>query len=342
MPSVPRGSIAWFRQSTSPQLRPLWTRESRSPRKVARSGLSWRSRIRGTRKSCDDGPNNTTLRCWRLLMPLEALQGPTDWSSRRHRSDRPWVLPNLEHCFLRHVSGLRTLRDLLEQAEAGSLGDGVICCDSWAWAYLQAIWPIPESEAVTLQAFDGSRFARLLMDMVTTRSQRTIHFRNASTGKDVLSVPSADVVVTEEMAELVARCRGNVGLALSHWRERLRTEPESEAKVDGKNAREHVHDSEAAEDENVWVSAFRELPLPVDTDEDIALILHALLLHNGLPAVMLSETLPLSRERSVELLFRLRETGFVKECSGRWFVVEAAYVAVRTFLSGRGYLVDGF
>jgi small conductance mechanosensitive channel len=44
---------------------------------------------------------------------------------------------------------------------SGRLGKGIIGCDSWAWAYLQWVWPLAQPEALTMQAFDGEKLTRL-------------------------------------------------------------------------------------------------------------------------------------------------------------------------------------
>lgn len=44
------------------------------------------------------------------------------WLEDWPKSDHLWVLPNLEHCFLRHADGLGLVRRLLAQAASGALG----------------------------------------------------------------------------------------------------------------------------------------------------------------------------------------------------------------------------
>jgi len=87
-----------------------------------------------------------------------------------------WVLTRLEHCWLRHPAGLALIRQLLDRALSGRLGRGVIDCDSWAWAYLRYVAPLPTPSAMTLQAFDGKHLAALLRDLVTWRPRGTCTF----------------------------------------------------------------------------------------------------------------------------------------------------------------------
>ncbi|MGR8979473.1 MAG: hypothetical protein ACU84H_05205 [Gammaproteobacteria bacterium] len=257
-------------------------------------------------------------------------------------SDRPWVLPNLEQCYLRHAHGLTLVRQLLEKAENGELGRGVIGCNSWSWAYLQHVWPVPRPDALSLQAFDAPRLARLFTAMVAARSRKRIRFRNAATGKDILTVPPADDFEEgSDIVKLAAHCRGNVGTAVWFWREQLRSEPDADK--NDPDADENMPEKDEPGEESVWVSATLPEPvLPVETDEDTAFLLHTLLLHGGLPASLLPELLPLSPHRCMALLLRLRNSGVVKCRKDRWNVAEPSYMNVRKLLHGRDYLTDGF
>ena len=70
--------------------------------------------------------------------PYEAvLSGDDRWLADLGEPGGPWVLPELERCFLRHAAGLSLVRKVLERAASGHLAAGLIGCDSWAWAYLQ-------------------------------------------------------------------------------------------------------------------------------------------------------------------------------------------------------------
>lgn len=84
-----------------------------------------------------------------------------------------------------------------------------------------------------------------------------------------------------------------------------------------------------------------EFALPSGLDEPDALILHALLLHDGLPIEVLEGLLPHTRFRTRALLQQLAVVGVVKsEPNGYWRVTPVAYAAVRGFLAGRRFLVD--
>jgi len=263
------------------------------------------------------------------------------WFDNGPSAGQLWVLPDLECCYLRHANGLDLVRQLLERAESGRWGKGVIGCDSWAWAFLQRVWPVPRPDALTLQAFDGPRLARLLSRMTVSRSGGRVRFRHAATGNDILVVPAEKEQIRPEIVQLAAHCRGNVGTALRYWREQLRCEPEADApEPDDREASPHA--DEPAE-ESVWVAAeLTEPVLPTGTEDDFALVLHALLLHGGLPEPLLSALLPLSPAVCTALLYRLRNARFVQCREGLWHVAELASASARDLLRRRDYLVDDF
>jgi hypothetical protein len=271
--------------------------------------------------------------------PADILTGNGQWLDNWPATDQLWVLPNLEHCYLRHTHGLALVRQLLEGAESGRLGRGIIGCDSWAWAYLQRIWPVPKPEALTLQAFDGDRLSRLFASLEVSRPGRHIRFRNAENGKGILSVPAAEdeSAVGAEIIQLAAHCRGNVGTAQHYWRERLRAEPEAEVSESDSAA------DQAPGEESVWVTVSLPEPvLPTAIDEDAVLMLHALLLHGGLPEALLPELLPYPATRCMAVLLCLRNAGIIDRHQERWKIAKLAYTTVRSLLRGRDYLTDDF
>lgn len=92
--------------------------------------------------------------------PAAILSGKWNMEKQWKPSESGWVIPELERWFLRHANGLWLVRELLEQAGSGLMGGGIIGCNSWAWAYLQRVWPLPNPTALTLRPFDGQSLAR--------------------------------------------------------------------------------------------------------------------------------------------------------------------------------------
>ncbi|HER34984.1 MAG TPA: hypothetical protein ENO19_05910, partial [Halothiobacillaceae bacterium] len=208
--------------------------------------------------------------------PERILAGDLDWLDQWPREDGSsalWVLPRLAHCYLRHPEGLRLVRTLLACAEAGELGRGVIGCDSWAWAYLDHLWPLQQSAALTIQAFDGNRLARLLQAGITPPGQ-ALGFCDARTGEEILRLPPDGTELHPDIRQLAAHSRGNPGIALAAWRRSLHSEPhEGAIQADDDNGK-------CDDGETVWFSAPRDEPvLDGAADDDVALLLHALLLH---------------------------------------------------------------
>jgi hypothetical protein len=273
--------------------------------------------------------------------PEQIFAGDHLWFDNWPQDGRPWVLPNLEHCYLRHAKGLELIRHLLLQADRGSLGRGVIGCDSWAWAYLQRIWPVGRPDALTLQAFDGPRLKDMIRHLAVCPPGRRLCFRNAADGHDILLLPDAQDSVPSEIVQLAALCRGNLGIALASWRERLRSEPDSEG-AEPAGSSPSASTGEPGE-QSVWVSsAMPEPVLPAGMNEESALILHALLLHGGLSEALLTELLPLSDALCGAVLGRLAHAGFLECQKDRWGVSALAYAATRNLLRRGEYLTDGF
>lgn len=268
--------------------------------------------------------------------PAQILSGERQWLPPWDKQVT-WALPRLERCFLRHANGLALVRQLLEDVAMGRAGTGLIGCDSWAWAFLQRVWPVPQGDALVLQALDAERLQRLLVHLSPTDLGGKLLFRDARSGRVALTVPWGGEARSEEIAQLAAHCRGNPGLAREYWRARLRTEPDTDA---AESAADDA--AEVAPDERVvWLSTSQNSPgLPSGADEDIALLLHALLLHGGLSGAMLTEVLPLPQHQCLALLVRLERQALVELRNGCWFVTPLAYTQVRTSLRGRDIQTD--
>lgn len=277
--------------------------------------------------------------------PGQILQPDAHRLQQRQHHDRLWVMPGLERLYVRHADGLGLVRDFLEQAASGSMGRGIVGCDSWAWAYLQRVWPLAQPDALTLQAFDGEKLTRLFVCLAQVEVSEHVQFCNAKTGNPVLpgyeDIVHGTYTVSRELKQLAAHCRGNPGTAWSYWRHQLRSEPESDA--DGNPPVSEGSSGKKSGKGVVWLAAdFVEPSMPMEADEDMAFILHGLLLHNGLSADTLAEILPLSRNRIMSLLLRLLSCGLVNRDGQCWRVSALGYATVREFLRIREYLTDQF
>lgn len=285
-----------------------------------------------------------------LLEPPDTeqiLTGDRRWlDTLAPRGDRPWVMPGLERCFLRHAAGLELVRGFLARALSGELGPGLIGCDSWAMAFIERIWPFPGTPRLTLQAFNGLALTRYLAQP----ERRTPRLVSARSGKPL--VPDAqqdgdsDIAghIAPELRQLAAHCRGNPGLAWHYWRRRLRAAPERAQQTDARDAPGDEGTARlAAAGEVVWVAPGIETPsLPAESGEDVAFVLHALLLHRGVDGDTLGALLPIPQGRLQSLLLRLQALELLAREEGRWHVAPLAYPTVRDFLRSRSYLTDAF
>jgi hypothetical protein len=280
----------------------------------------------------------------RLLAPptaQEILAADVQWLTRCCDSGPGlWALPALERCYLRNANGLALVRGFLDLAFSGALGPGVIGCDSWAWAYLQRICAWPATPVLTLQAFDGAALTTLLLQPQAQPTQ-AVRFLSAHSGTSLLPEPEdgeedAAAPVSPELRQLAARCRGNLGVAWHFWRERLRTATEPQKAQTGDDAPPPT--------DAVWVAPELEPRAPAsDAGDETALVLHALLLHNGLEAPLLATLLPIAAAHLNLQLLHLHALGLVeRQDADRWQVTPLAYPGVRAFLRARGYLTDSF
>lgn len=282
---------------------------------------------------------------WRQLKPPspeQVLAGDESWLFNQASDGDPWVLTALERTYLRHATGLSLIRRFLDRAAAGDLGRGIIGCDSWAWAFVRVLWRGRPFITMTLQAFDHSKLADCFQGLAESFSDRPPHFRQSNNGQYVLSPGDKEEVVSETsnfLKLLAAESRGILGVAWAMWRASLRSKPD-EMRTEQSGGGDH-RDAR----HTVWVTPWNQLKfpsLPGGAGRDEAFVLHALLLHNGLPVECLQKLLPLSPSQVVETIFRLDEAGLLVRHNALWRVSPQGYPVVRQFLKSNGYLVDQF
>jgi hypothetical protein len=289
----------------------------------------------------------------------EIIKGNGGLKQLDQSPDRVWVIPRLERFYLRQGEGLNLVRRLLEKINSAP-GRFLLACDSWAWAYLsQALhidallpWPL------VLEAFDQERLSHWLGDLAAKGTERDFVFRQADNGKLVLPLKQKDEVFLSDeesganqggqagqeklanfLEQLAALSRGNPGVAWAIWRYSLRLAHDEEVPTEAQAA--------AAEDgrhRTIWVKPLFQVNLPALAEAQKKspelFVLHALLLHDGLPGQLLASILPFPESQTMGSLQRLRATGVVTTEADRWRVAAAAYPGVRDFLQNEGYLVD--
>lgn len=272
----------------------------------------------------------------------QILQEQLTWLGESWETTTPWVLIELERCFLRHTHGLTLLRALLGKALAGELGRGVIGCDSWAWAYLQHLFPLASVRPLTLQAFDGERLGSYL-ESAPLVSSSAIRFYDSESSKPLFSrasdQPESPLLVAKAVTQLAIHCRGNLAIAWHHWCHRLAAEPPTAEQAKAKAIADGLPDGTTP----IWLAPERDKRrLPAEVGEEMLFLLHTLLLHNGLERDLLAELLPASDSTLTTLLLHLAALGVVQRDQELWRVAPLAYPEVRQLLATHSYLLDPF
>ncbi len=240
----------------------------------------------------------------------------------------PWLLPHLEHHFLRHVQGLSGIRKILAMATSGELGKGIIALDSWALTYLRQIGVFFPEPMLTLPPFDGEKLAGIFFQWVTESDREMPTCRHARSGRVVLSRKMQQGENTSsDLKQLAVYCRGNLGLARYFWRQMLKAEPDPEQENNNNAA--------------VWLSEMPNEPvLPPTKGDAHTFILHALLVHNGVPAFLLPELTPLRDHQVQSVITELSLSGFLEKNSDAWRVSARGYIPIRNYLRARDFVVD--
>lgn len=291
-------------------------------------------------------------------MPLVApprqkhILGSSDKWFRNWPKGSPWILPNLEKCFLRRADGLDLIRELLSRVLSGELGKGIIGCDGWAWSFLQQVWLGRPSFTITAQALDAERMKNFFYRSILRQSGATdCSFRQADNGVYMFQDPAekadrhskkrstASDYFWQRLAEY---SRGNLGVASACWQQALRALPEEELEKE-------VNRSRREQKKTIWVTPWNDLTLPTypkDEGETALFVLHALLIHDGLDLESLAYMLPADRAGVTEVLLFLRESELVEKTTEQtktiWRVTAAGYPVVRKELYSNEYLCDPF
>lgn len=274
----------------------------------------------------------------------QVLSQDPNWLQKFDGRETPWVLPALERCYVRHSLGLSVVRRLFELLNSGAAGRGVIGCDSWAWAYLDHAIPGRMPDALIAQAFDGDRLSRWFDRFASDGSGRRIIFRQADNGAYVLppdvAEPGQSVPETSSFVrQLAAYSRGIPGVAGSIWRNALKREPDQPLDEEKERPVEPFSQT------TIWVLPWqltRQPSVPADIHPESAIIMHTLLIHNGVAPAVLPEILPFPESAVARAALALENAGLIEQTRGLWQVSAAGYPAVRRFLLNAGYLTDRF
>lgn len=276
--------------------------------------------------------------------PAVLLSGGEDWDGIPDADgELPRVIPALERFYLRHYNGFNLIRRLAGMIHTGE-HNYLVGCDTWAWAYLARIIGIDNlfPSPFILEAFDSDHLCAWLRGLPSGKS---IQFRQSDDGSLIFPPGDDDLKnnsdgsqarVGDYLRYLASGSRGMPGVALELWRSSLRLAASGEALK--KAPLEEMG-------ETVWVQPWNQLKtpsLPGVKDESIMhTILHALLIHNGLPPGI-PGLLFTDSDREVERYCRvLAASDIIVEADSLLRVSRRAYPHVRYVLNREGYLVDG-
>jgi hypothetical protein len=299
-----------------------------------------------------------TVRCWAEQRQWPIIEPPTpaqilaqdeSWFEALAAEDGPpIIIAELEHCLLRHPFGLAFLRRLFDQLQTSSRAC-LIATNSWTWAYLTVAMQIGDIMAapLTLQAFDSDRLEQWFRRLVGCDGP--VVFRQADDGSLVFATGAASAAAdpasdaqppgkrSDFLGRLAGYSRGIAGVAWGIWRQSLET-----AASEGVTTRLEEADT-AAERSVIWVRPWSRIhrpTLPADAGLPELLVLHALLIHGGLPEDAVSEVLAALGSRVVAVLRSLAAYGIIEEHRGRWQVTPVGYPAARAALESEGLIVD--
>ncbi|QBQ55673.1 hypothetical protein [Nitrosococcus wardiae] len=278
---------------------------------------------------------------------------------RNEGSTRSLAIPHLERYYLRHHHGLKLIRQLLPWL-LNRPGYCVLCCSSWAWAYLSKalqvdkLFPAPW----TLEALNQERLQQWFAHLSTRQGKEIFLFRQLDNGAFVIppldDMPFAEKTMRKRAAkatphpevsafltDLAAYSRGNPGIAWTLWRQSLQMAPEKENGTDTQD--QTPNGDESTYGHTIWVKPWSQLPLPnlpEAADRNTLQILHTLLLHERLPTSLFIELLPFSFFEARQILIQLERCGLVISAQDEWQLTPLGYPTVRQALQAEGYLVD--
>jgi len=254
----------------------------------------------------------------------------------------PWVLPDLADFWFCHRAGLALVREFLSRLALDQVGDGLVGCSGWCWAFWTRYWPGLPVVPLTPAPLTGERLTRWLSFLSRDANGRAVTARMSHDGLYVLPADDADsnCRYSSFARDLAALSRGNPGVALAIWRQQLRSLPDDDSEHE-------IPDTDTGAGRQCWVAPLGQasLPaLPAEADLHTGHVLHALLLHNGLRPDELAVVTGLPAQEVRLALAPLVRAGLAApdEGSGCYRVRPLGYPAVRRYLQARGYLLDAF
>ncbi|QSP96600.1 hypothetical protein LPB19_15890 [Marinobacter salinisoli] len=285
---------------------------------------------------------------WVITPPKNLLMSDADaieWWNEQDLS-RPWVIPELADFWLRHMQGLALVRELFRRIAADTAGQGVVGCSSWCWQFWASYAPDLPAAPCTPAPLSASYLGHWLEYLSGDNDEEPVVARMADDGLYVL--PTRDKLNGKKikhsgfLSELAAASRGNHGVALALWRSAIRAEPE-----EGNDESEDDSSAEKSPSSCCWVVPLDKLSLPAmpkSRDRALGLVLHALLLHDGLDEDSLFLVVGISKHDLTHAVALLQRADIIRysDAGNRWHVTDLGYPDIRRHLQSWGFPVDGF
>jgi len=287
---------------------------------------------------------------WSLIVPPDNLlvgeEGAREWWDRQDLSG-PWVIPELADFWLRHLSGLALIRELLRRVATGTTGPGIVGCSSWCWQFWCSYLPDVHVAPLTPVPMDADHLGTWFQGLAMAGSRHPVVARMVDNGLYVLPVSDTENAKRRKysgfLKDLASAARGNPGVALAIWQRSLRARSEEEA-VEGEPGQVLADEAGVAP---MWVVPFDQLGLPAVPQipgDSVGQVLHALLLHDDLDTESLGLVTGIDEHDLNFVLSRLARSELIdQQVSGpRWHITAAGYPSVRRHLQSWGFPVDTF
>lgn len=224
-----------------------------------------------------------------LLMSADAAR---EWWQQQPL-DKPWVISELAVFWRRHRNGLALVQELLRRVAQNSAGEGIIGCNSWCWQFWASYYPDAQLAPWMPAPMTTERLGVWLQQLACNGRDDVPIVRMTTDGLYVLPLEPAETDEKPEeerkysnfLRNLAADSRGIPGIALSIWRCALRARPEADAEDSADDSDEQNVTQRNKKRSYRWVVPLDQLSLPtvpMSSERNLGLVLHALLLHDSL------------------------------------------------------------
>lgn len=312
---------------------------------------------------------------YQLILPPDNLM--MDEAAAKHwwqqqSLDQPWVISELAAFWRRHHDGLALVQELLRLVATEQAGEGVIGCSSWCWQFWSSYYPDAQLTPWAPAPMTGERLGLWLQQLAAASNGQVPVIRTTTDGLHILPLESPDECKKNKkkrkrsnlLRNLAADSRGISGVALAIWRKALRNQPEGDdSKQQSKNNKESAQS---------WAVPLDKLKLPVmpvSPEYNLGIVLHALLLHDGLSKTDLALVTAVQEPELSLVLLRLKQAEIIAaalpvdkevrriaslntmdaaakkdtaEDSKIWRVTPLGYSTTRRHLQSWGFPVDVF